>query len=88
MTKVEILGLNVKCSSPGHKVNDGLWHSVSLDTRNLHITLTVDGETSSTIELWEQLESRGNFYVGGEWILTVCLQCLDTGILSLQHSIS
>ncbi|TMS06462.1 Contactin-associated protein-like 5 [Larimichthys crocea] len=51
--------------SAGHKVNDGLWHSVSLDTRNLHITLTVDGETSSTIELWEQLESRGNFYVGG-----------------------
>ncbi|TKS67665.1 Contactin-associated protein-like 5 [Collichthys lucidus] len=51
--------------SAGHKVNDGLWHSVSLDTRNLHITLTVDGETSSTIELWEQLESRGSFYVGG-----------------------
>lgn len=57
--------LNVKCSSLGHKVNDGLWHSVSLNTRNLQITLTVDGEPSSTIELWEQLESRGSFYFGG-----------------------
>uniref|UniRef100_A0A671Z3C7 Contactin associated protein family member 5 n=1 Tax=Sparus aurata TaxID=8175 RepID=A0A671Z3C7_SPAAU len=57
--------LNVKCSSPGHRVNDGLWHSVSLDTRNLQITLTVDNEPSSAIELWEQLESKGSFYFGG-----------------------
>uniref|UniRef100_A0A3Q3N890 Contactin associated protein family member 5 n=1 Tax=Mastacembelus armatus TaxID=205130 RepID=A0A3Q3N890_9TELE len=46
-------------------VSDGLWHSVSVDTRNLQITLTVDNEPSSTIELWEQLQSRGNFYFGG-----------------------
>ncbi|KAI9547004.1 hypothetical protein NQZ68_021674 [Dissostichus eleginoides] len=51
--------------SAGHRVNDGLWHSVSLDTRNLQIALTVDSEPSSAIELWEQLESRGNFYFGG-----------------------
>ncbi|XP_071771916.1 contactin-associated protein-like 5 [Centroberyx gerrardi] len=51
--------------STGHRVNDGLWHSVSLDTRNLQITLTLDNEPASTIELWEQLESRGNFYFGG-----------------------
>uniref|UniRef100_A0A8C4EL35 Contactin associated protein-like 5a n=1 Tax=Dicentrarchus labrax TaxID=13489 RepID=A0A8C4EL35_DICLA len=51
--------------SAGHRVNNGLWHSVSLDTKNLQITLTVDGEPSSAIELWEQLESRGNFYFGG-----------------------
>uniref|UniRef100_A0AAQ6IG17 Contactin associated protein-like 5a n=1 Tax=Anabas testudineus TaxID=64144 RepID=A0AAQ6IG17_ANATE len=56
---------NVKCSSSGHRVDDGLWHSVSLGTRNLQVTLTVDSEPSSTIELWEQLESRGNFYFGG-----------------------
>uniref|UniRef100_A0A671Z3H7 Contactin associated protein family member 5 n=1 Tax=Sparus aurata TaxID=8175 RepID=A0A671Z3H7_SPAAU len=51
--------------SAGHRVNDGLWHSVSLDTRNLQITLTVDNEPSSAIELWEQLESKGSFYFGG-----------------------
>ncbi|KAF3843476.1 hypothetical protein F7725_002325 [Dissostichus mawsoni] len=28
------------------------WHSVSLDTRNLQIALTVDSEPSSAIELW------------------------------------
>uniref|UniRef100_A0AAQ6ILN1 Contactin associated protein-like 5a n=1 Tax=Anabas testudineus TaxID=64144 RepID=A0AAQ6ILN1_ANATE len=47
------------------RLDDGLWHSVSLGTRNLQVTLTVDSEPSSTIELWEQLESRGNFYFGG-----------------------
>ncbi|XP_042350366.1 contactin-associated protein-like 5 [Plectropomus leopardus] len=51
--------------SVGHRVNDGLWHSVSLNTRNLQITLTVDSEPSSTIELWEQPEPKGNFYFGG-----------------------
>uniref|UniRef100_A0A8C9XQA5 Contactin associated protein family member 5 n=1 Tax=Sander lucioperca TaxID=283035 RepID=A0A8C9XQA5_SANLU len=45
--------------------NDGLWHSVSLNTRNLQITLAVDSEPSSSIELWEQLEPRGNLYFGG-----------------------
>ncbi|XP_075967203.1 contactin-associated protein-like 5 [Anarhichas minor] len=51
--------------SAGHRVNDGLWHSVSLNASNQQITLTVDSEPSSTIELWEQLESRGNFNFGG-----------------------
>nr|XP_046260599.1 contactin-associated protein-like 5 [Scatophagus argus] len=51
--------------SAGHRINDGLWHSVSLNTRNLQIILTVDSEPASTLELWEQLESRGNFYFGG-----------------------
>uniref|UniRef100_A0A3B4GC77 Contactin associated protein like 5 n=1 Tax=Pundamilia nyererei TaxID=303518 RepID=A0A3B4GC77_9CICH len=47
------------------EVSDGLWHSVSLDGRNLQITLTVDNEPSSTIELWEQVQSRGSLYFGG-----------------------
>uniref|UniRef100_A0A4W6E2C4 Contactin associated protein-like 5a n=1 Tax=Lates calcarifer TaxID=8187 RepID=A0A4W6E2C4_LATCA len=51
--------------SVGDRVNDGLWHSVSVDTRQLQITLTVDNEPASTTPLWEQLESRGNFYFGG-----------------------
>uniref|UniRef100_A0A8C9XRN3 Contactin associated protein family member 5 n=1 Tax=Sander lucioperca TaxID=283035 RepID=A0A8C9XRN3_SANLU len=50
--------------SAGPRVNDGLWHSVSLNTRNLQITLAVDSEPSSSIELWEQLEPRGNLYFG------------------------
>uniref|UniRef100_A0A673BGB2 Contactin associated protein-like 5a n=1 Tax=Sphaeramia orbicularis TaxID=375764 RepID=A0A673BGB2_9TELE len=56
--------------STGHTLNDGLWHSVRLDTRNLQITLTVDNEPSSTIELWEELESKGNFYFGGYCIFS------------------
>uniref|UniRef100_A0A3B5MF64 Uncharacterized protein n=1 Tax=Xiphophorus couchianus TaxID=32473 RepID=A0A3B5MF64_9TELE len=47
------------------EVNDGLWHTVSLASRNLQITLSVDGEPSSNVELWEPVESRGSFYVGG-----------------------
>ncbi|XP_040912296.1 contactin-associated protein-like 5 [Toxotes jaculatrix] len=49
----------------GYRVNDGLWHSVSVDTRSLQITLTLDNEPASTIEKWEQLEARGSFYLGG-----------------------
>lgn len=52
--------------STGHRVNDGLWHSVSLDTRSLQVSLTLDNEPASTIEQWEQLEPRGNFYFGGQ----------------------
>ncbi|KAM4561270.1 contactin-associated protein-like 5 isoform 1-T1 [Fundulus diaphanus] len=51
--------------SAGRRVNDGLWHTVSLTSRNLQITLSVDGEPSSNIELWELVESRDNFYFGG-----------------------
>ncbi|XP_047226963.1 contactin-associated protein-like 5 isoform X1 [Girardinichthys multiradiatus] len=51
--------------SAGRRVNDGLWHTVSLVSRNLQITLSLDGEPSSNIELWESVESRGSFYFGG-----------------------
>ncbi|XP_043988376.1 contactin-associated protein-like 5 [Gambusia affinis] len=51
--------------SAGRRVNDGLWHTVSLASRNLQITLSVDGEPSSNVELWEPVESRGSFYFGG-----------------------
>ncbi|XP_038157365.1 contactin-associated protein-like 5 [Cyprinodon tularosa] len=51
--------------SAGRRVNDGLWHTVSLTSRNLQITLSVDGEPSSKVELWETVESRGSFYFGG-----------------------
>ncbi|XP_040004671.1 contactin-associated protein-like 5 [Xiphias gladius] len=52
-------------ATAGHRVNDGLWHSVSLDTRSLQITLTLDNEPASIIEKWEQLEDKGSFYFGG-----------------------
>uniref|UniRef100_A0A8C6NSK7 Contactin associated protein family member 5 n=1 Tax=Nothobranchius furzeri TaxID=105023 RepID=A0A8C6NSK7_NOTFU len=51
--------------SAGRRVNDGLWHAVSLTCRNLRISLTVDGEPSSNVDLWEQVESKGSFYFGG-----------------------
>ncbi|XP_078100513.1 contactin-associated protein-like 5, partial [Sander vitreus] len=52
-------------ASAGHRVNDGLWHSVSLDTRSLQITLTLDSNPVSTIGQWKQLEARGSFYFAG-----------------------
>ncbi|XP_042350585.1 contactin-associated protein-like 5 [Plectropomus leopardus] len=52
-------------ASAGHRVNDGLWHSASLDTRSLQISLTLDNEPPSTIEQREQVEASGNFYFGG-----------------------
>ncbi|XP_074550653.1 contactin-associated protein-like 5 [Halichoeres trimaculatus] len=52
-------------TSAGHRVNDGLWHTVSLDTRGLQISLTLDSEPASTLEQWEQPEARGSFYFGG-----------------------
>uniref|UniRef100_A0A3Q0T1B6 Contactin associated protein-like 5a n=1 Tax=Amphilophus citrinellus TaxID=61819 RepID=A0A3Q0T1B6_AMPCI len=55
-------------SVAGHRVNDGLWHTVNLDTRRLQITLTLDNELASTIEQWEQLETQGSFYFGGQWM--------------------
>ncbi|XP_071771662.1 contactin-associated protein-like 5 isoform X1 [Centroberyx gerrardi] len=61
--------------STGHKVNDGLWHSVSLDTRNLQITLTLDNEPASTIELGEQLDAEDNIYFGGCPSPTVASYC-------------
>ncbi|KAM9801747.1 contactin-associated protein-like 5 isoform 1-T1 [Syngnathus typhle] len=51
--------------SPDYTVNDGLWHSVSLEMSNFLIRLTVDSEPPSEIELSAALESRGNFYFGG-----------------------
>ncbi|KAJ3592557.1 hypothetical protein NHX12_007684, partial [Muraenolepis orangiensis] len=51
--------------STGHSVNDGLWHSVTLDTRHQQITLTLDNEAASTVEPWQQLEAQGDFYFGG-----------------------
>ncbi|XP_035459985.2 contactin-associated protein-like 5 [Scophthalmus maximus] len=51
--------------STGLRVSDGLWHSVSLDAGSLQVTLAVDGEPSSTTELWEPAELRGSFYFGG-----------------------
>lgn len=54
-----------KTPPAGQRVNDGLWHSVSLDSRDLHIALGLDAEPPSTVELWQQLEPRGNIYFGG-----------------------
>uniref|UniRef100_A0AAQ4RDM9 Contactin associated protein-like 5a n=1 Tax=Gasterosteus aculeatus aculeatus TaxID=481459 RepID=A0AAQ4RDM9_GASAC len=34
--------LNVKCRSSGQRVDDGLWHSVSVSASNQQMTLTVD----------------------------------------------
>ena len=56
-------------SRSGHNVNDGLWHSVTLDTRDQQISLTLDDEAASAIEPWQQLQAQGDFYLGGQPIV-------------------
>ncbi|KAK1797512.1 hypothetical protein P4O66_000805 [Electrophorus voltai] len=51
--------------STGQRVNDGLWHMVSLSSRGLQIALTLDNEPASTIQLEHYLEPRDNYYFGG-----------------------
>uniref|UniRef100_A0A6Q2YHV6 Contactin associated protein-like 5a n=1 Tax=Esox lucius TaxID=8010 RepID=A0A6Q2YHV6_ESOLU len=51
-------------ASTGHKVNDGLWHSVSLSSRGLQVTMTLDNEPPSTIDLEDHMEA-GDLYFGG-----------------------
>uniref|UniRef100_A0A3P8ZFT9 Contactin associated protein-like 5a n=1 Tax=Esox lucius TaxID=8010 RepID=A0A3P8ZFT9_ESOLU len=50
--------------STGHRVNDGLWHSVSLSSRGLQVTMTLDNEPPSTIDLEDHMEA-GDLYFGG-----------------------
>ncbi|KAL0963896.1 hypothetical protein UPYG_G00315040 [Umbra pygmaea] len=51
--------------STGHRVNDGLWHSVSLSSRGLQVTMTLDNEPPSTIELGDHMEARDSLHFGG-----------------------
>uniref|UniRef100_A0A3P9M4Q9 Contactin associated protein-like 5a n=1 Tax=Oryzias latipes TaxID=8090 RepID=A0A3P9M4Q9_ORYLA len=49
----------------GRRVNDGLWHSLSLTCKNLQLSLSVDGDPPSNIELWKPVKVRGSFFFGG-----------------------
>ncbi|XP_076854460.1 contactin-associated protein-like 5 isoform X2 [Brachyhypopomus gauderio] len=51
--------------STGQRVNDGLWHMVSLSGRGQQMTLTLDNEPASAIQLEHSLEPRHNYYFGG-----------------------
>lgn len=50
----------------GQRVNDGLWHSVSLNARGLQIIMTLDSEPASTIQLKSYLEPKDKHYFGGK----------------------
>ncbi|XP_029112756.1 contactin-associated protein-like 5 [Scleropages formosus] len=51
--------------STGESVNDGLWHSVSLTTRDRRIFLALDSEPASAIDLGDQGEGDRSFFFGG-----------------------
>uniref|UniRef100_A0A8C1YM04 Contactin associated protein-like 5a n=1 Tax=Cyprinus carpio TaxID=7962 RepID=A0A8C1YM04_CYPCA len=51
--------------SAGQRVNDGLWHSVSLNTRGLQIIMILDSEPASTIQLKNYLQPKDKHYFGG-----------------------
>uniref|UniRef100_A0A8C7S7D7 Contactin associated protein-like 5a n=1 Tax=Oncorhynchus mykiss TaxID=8022 RepID=A0A8C7S7D7_ONCMY len=52
-------------SRKGSLVNDGLWHSASLSSRGLQVTMTLDNEPSSTMELGDHMEAGDSLYFGG-----------------------
>ncbi|MGH0154724.1 UNVERIFIED_CONTAM: hypothetical protein FKN15_027855 [Acipenser sinensis] len=49
----------------GHGLNDGLWHIVSLSTRGLQVSLTLDNNASSTMEANMQIHSGDSYFFGG-----------------------
>uniref|UniRef100_A0A8C9SSW0 Contactin-associated protein-like 5 n=1 Tax=Scleropages formosus TaxID=113540 RepID=A0A8C9SSW0_SCLFO len=49
----------------GDQLNDGLWHSLSLETRGLKLQLTLDSEPTSTMELRERGQTVSDFFFGG-----------------------
>ncbi|XP_041116308.1 contactin-associated protein-like 5 [Polyodon spathula] len=49
----------------GHGLNDGLWHTVSLSTRGLQVSLTLDNNATSTMEANMQIHSGDNYFFGG-----------------------
>uniref|UniRef100_A0A9J8APE7 Contactin associated protein-like 5a n=1 Tax=Cyprinus carpio carpio TaxID=630221 RepID=A0A9J8APE7_CYPCA len=61
----------------GQRVNDGLWHSVSLNARGLQIIMTLDSEPASTIQLKSYLEPKDKHYFGGCTISQNDSSCLN-----------
>uniref|UniRef100_A0A8C7F8A5 Contactin associated protein family member 5 n=1 Tax=Oncorhynchus kisutch TaxID=8019 RepID=A0A8C7F8A5_ONCKI len=51
--------------STGEGQDDGLWHSASLSSRGLQVTMTLDNEPSSTMELGDHMEAGDSLYFGG-----------------------
>ncbi|XP_008582182.1 PREDICTED: contactin-associated protein-like 5, partial [Galeopterus variegatus] len=51
----------------GSNLNDGLWHSVSINARRNRITLTLDNDASSPAQdtTWVQIYSGNSYYFGG-----------------------
>ncbi|MBN3304064.1 CNTP5 protein, partial [Amia calva] len=51
--------------STGHSLNDGLWHTVILSTRGLQVSLTLDSEPPSMMEVSSQIDSGEDYFFGG-----------------------
>ncbi|XP_036396204.1 contactin-associated protein-like 5 [Megalops cyprinoides] len=51
--------------SMGHSLNDGLWHSVSLSSRGPQVTLTLDNDPASSMELGNHIVAGDVFFFGG-----------------------
>ncbi|TSM60558.1 Contactin-associated protein like 5-2 [Bagarius yarrelli] len=64
--------------STGQRVNDGLWHSVSLSSRGLQVIMTLDNEPASSIQLEDVLEARGSYYFGGCPVSQNGSSCMNT----------
>lgn len=64
--RIHIRAVNADPVFAGQRVNDGLWHSVSLSTRGLQIIMTLDNEPASSMQLEDFLEPRDSYYFGGK----------------------
>ncbi|XP_061917574.1 contactin-associated protein-like 5 isoform X1 [Entelurus aequoreus] len=49
----------------GPRVNDGLWHWLSLDYRGLQLVLSLDHQPIATVRQLHPLEPSGGFFFGG-----------------------
>nr|XP_056717364.1 contactin-associated protein-like 5 [Euleptes europaea] len=63
----------------GSNLDDGLWHSVTINARRYHITLTLDNDVASAIHATtvSQINSGNSYYFGGCPDNFTNLKCLN-----------
>lgn len=52
---------------PGQALSDGQWHAVSISVGGLQVSLSVDDEAASTMQLKESAQPGKNVLIGGGW---------------------
>ncbi|MGH0149237.1 UNVERIFIED_CONTAM: hypothetical protein FKN15_030241 [Acipenser sinensis] len=72
----------------GHGLNDGLWHTVSLSTRGLQVSLTLDNDASSTMEANLHIHSGDSYFFGGHGLNDGLWHTVSLSTRGLQVSLT